>query len=160
MCHESTSVALAETIGIGKGSVSLEDVHEAKLIVISGQNPGTNHPRMLTALEKAKQNGAKILSINPLPEAGLMRFKNPQNAARAGGLGTGLSDLHLPIRINGDLALWQAIGALILEAEEAAGNDGSVLDLDFIERHTDRLRGLGARDQEPRLGPGRGVRPA
>ena len=70
MCHESTSVALAETIGIGKGSVSLDDVHEAELIVISGQNPGTNHPRMLTALEKAKKNGAKILSINPLAEAG------------------------------------------------------------------------------------------
>lgn len=136
MCHESTSVALAETIGIGKGSVSLEDVHEAKLIVISGQNPGTNHPRMLTALEQAKHNGAKILSINPLPEAGLMRFKNPQNVKGVAGHGTGLSDLHLPVRINGDLALWQAIGSLILEAEEAAGNDGSVLDLEFIERHT------------------------
>ena len=136
MCHESTSVALAETIGIGKGSVSLADVHEAELIVISGQNPGTNHPRMLTALEVAKRNGAKILSVNPLPEAGLLRFKNPQNAKGLAGPGTGLSDLHLPVRINGDLALWQAIGALILEAEEAAGNDGSVLDLDFIERHT------------------------
>src|SRR6478736_9356004 len=136
MCHESTSVALAETIGIGKGSVSLEDVHTAKLIVISGQNPGTNHPRMLSALEIAKQNGAKILSINPLPEAGLMRFKNPQTPRGVVGGGTGLSDLHLPIRINGDLALWQAIGYLILEAEEAAGNDGSVLDRDFIARCT------------------------
>ncbi len=104
--------------------------------MISGQNPGTNHPRMLTALEKAKRNGAKIISINPLPEAGLMRFKNPQNARGLAGQGTGLSNLHLPVRINGDLALWQAIGALILEAEEAAGNDGSVLDLDFIERLT------------------------
>ena len=136
MCHESTSVALAETIGIGKGSVSLEDVHQAELIVISGQNPGTNHPRMLSALEEAKQNGAKILSINPLPEAGLMKFKNPQTPKGVLGVGTGLSDLHLPIRINGDLALWQAIGLLILEAEEAAGNDGSVIDRDFIERHT------------------------
>jgi molybdopterin-dependent oxidoreductase alpha subunit len=136
MCHESTSVALAETIGIGKGSVSLDDVHEAKLIVISGQNPGTNHPRMLSALEVAKQNGAKILSINPLPEAGLMRFKNPQTPRGVVGPGTGLSDLHLPVRINGDLALWQGIGYLILEAEEAAGSDGSVLDRDFIERHT------------------------
>jgi molybdopterin-dependent oxidoreductase alpha subunit len=136
MCHESTSVALAETIGIGKGSVSLDDVHEAKLIVISGQNPGTNHPRMLSALEVAKQNGAKILSINPLPEAGLMRFKNPQTPKGVVGPGTGLSDLHLPVRINGDLALWQGIGYLILEAEEAAGSAGSVLDRDFIERHT------------------------
>ena len=136
MCHESTSAALAETIGIGKGSVSLEDVYEAQLIVVSGQNPGTNHPRMLSALEIAKRRGAKILSINPLPEAGLIRFKNPQNVRGLAGPGTGLSDLHLPVRINGDLALWQAFGALILEAEEAAGNDGSVLDLDFIERHT------------------------
>ncbi len=136
MCHESTSVALAEAIGIGKGSVSLEDVHEAELIVISGQNPGTNHPRMLSALEIAKKRGAKILSINPLPEAGLMRFMNPQNVRGVAGVGTGLSDLHLPIRINGDLALWQGLGALLLEAEAAAGNDGSVLDRDFIERHT------------------------
>jgi molybdopterin-dependent oxidoreductase alpha subunit len=136
MCHESTSVALAETIGIGKGSVSLDDVHHAQLIVVSGQNPGTNHPRMLSALEEAKRNGAKILSVNPLPEAGLMRFKNPQKARGVVGSGTGLSDLHLPIRINGDLALWQGIGYLVLEAEEAAGNDGSVLDRDFIDRHT------------------------
>ncbi|GAB3658469.1 FdhF/YdeP family oxidoreductase [Nocardioides korecus] len=136
MCHESTSVALAETIGIGKGSVSLEDVHTAELIVISGQNPGTNHPRMLTALEVAKGNGAKILSINPLPEAGLMRFKNPQNVRGVVADGTGLSDLHLAVGINGDLALWQGIASLILAAEEAAGNDGSVLDRDFIERST------------------------
>jgi len=133
MCHESTSVALAEVIGIGKGSVSLEDVHDAELIVIAGQNPGTNHPRMLTALEKAKQRGARILSINPLPEAGLMRFRNPQTA-RGLTTGTALSDLHLPLRINGDLALFQAIGALLLQAEDRA--PGTVLDHDFIERHT------------------------
>ncbi len=78
MCHESTSVALAETIGIGKGSVSLEDVHQAQLILVIGQNPGTNHPRMLSALETAKDNGARIIAINPLREAGLVRFKNPQ----------------------------------------------------------------------------------
>ena len=78
MCHESTSVALAEVIGIGKGTVTLDDIHHAELIVIAGQNPGTNHPRMLTALEQAKKNGAKIVAINPLREAGLLRFKNPQ----------------------------------------------------------------------------------
>jgi formate dehydrogenase major subunit len=128
MCHESTSVALAETIGIGKGSVSLEDVHRADLIVISGQNPGTNHPRMLTALEIAKENGARILSINPLPEAGLLRFDNPQTVRGLAGRGTGLSDLHLPIRVNGDLALWQAFGAVLLEH--------GAIDRDFVERHT------------------------
>ncbi len=136
MCHESTSIALAEAIGIGKATVQLQDVYDADLIVISGQNPGTNHPRMLTALEKAKKNGAKILAINPLPEAGLLRFRNPQTPRGLSGVGTALADLHLPIRINGDLALWQAFGALLLEAEEAAGHDGSVLDRDFIERHT------------------------
>jgi molybdopterin-dependent oxidoreductase alpha subunit len=128
MCHESTSVALAEVIGIGKGSVTLSDIHEAKLIVIAGQNPGTNHPRMLTALEKAKRSGARIISVNPLREAGLTRFKNPQKVRGVVGKGTVLADLHLPIRINGDLALLQAIGALLLE--------WGAVDHDFIERHT------------------------
>jgi formate dehydrogenase major subunit len=139
MCHESTSVALAETIGIGKGSVHLEDIYDAELIVICGQNPGTNHPRMLTALEKAKRNGAKIIAVNPLAEAGFVRFNNPQTPRGLAGVGTELADLHLPIRINGDLALFQGIAALLLEAEEKArkaGRPGSVLDLDFIERHT------------------------
>ncbi len=128
MCHESTSVALAETIGIGKGSVSLQDVHEARLIVVVGQNPGTNHPRMLSALEVAKKNGAKILAVNPLKEAGLVKFNNPQKATGLAGHGTELADLHLPVRVNGDLALFQAIGSLLLET-------GSI-DRDFIERHT------------------------
>ena len=128
MCHESTSVALAEAIGIGKGSVSLEDIHDARLIVIAGQNPGTNHPRMLSALEIAKQNGAKIISVNPLREAGLVRFKNPQKVRGLAGHGTALSDLHLPVRINGDLALFQAIGSLLLE--------WGALDHDFIAEHT------------------------
>lgn len=128
MCHESTSVALAEAIGIGKGSVHLEDLHQAELIVIAGQNPGTNHPRMLQALEIAKGNGAKILAINPLREAGLVRFKNPQTPKGVVGGGTGLADLHLPIRVNGDLALFQAIGALLLE--------WGCVDHDFVQRHT------------------------
>ena len=134
MCHESTGTALAEAIGIGKGSVSLDDVHTADLIVISGQNPGTNHPRMLSALEEAKGNGAKILAINPLREAGLVRFDNPQTPRGLSGIGTQLADLFLPIRINGDLALWQAIGLLLLEEDERRG--GGVLDRDFIEHHT------------------------
>ena len=139
MCHESTSVALAETIGVGKGTVSLQDVYDAGLIVICGQNPGTNHPRMLGALEIAKKNGAKILAVNPLAEAGLLRFKNPQTPRGLSGIGTGLADLHLPIKVNGDFALFQAIGSLLLEAEDAAaaaGRPGTVLDLEFIARHT------------------------
>ncbi|MCW0214524.1 MAG: molybdopterin-dependent oxidoreductase, partial [Pseudonocardia sp.] len=128
MCHESTSIALQESIGIGKASVVLEDVHTAKLIILAGQNPGTNHPRMLSALETAKRNGATIISINPLREAGLMRFKNPQVPRGVLGRGTVLADLHLPIRLNGDLALFQAIGSLLVEWD--------ALDHGFIERHT------------------------
>jgi formate dehydrogenase major subunit len=128
MCHESTSVGLAEVIGIGKASVTFEDVHRADLIVIAGQNPGTNHPRMLSALEIAKGNGAKIIAINPLKEAGFVRFKNPQKAKGMVGHGTQLADLHLPVRINGDLALFQAIAALLLEWGE--------LDRDFIDQYT------------------------
>jgi molybdopterin-dependent oxidoreductase alpha subunit len=134
MCHESTSAGLARTIGVGKGSVSLQDLHEADLIVVSGQNPGTNHPRMLTALETAKRNGARILAINPLREAGLTRFDNPQKARGLVGRGTGLADELLQIRSNGDLALWQAIGQLLLLAEDAA--PGSVIDRAFVEGYT------------------------
>ncbi|MEO6789419.1 MAG: FdhF/YdeP family oxidoreductase [Ornithinibacter sp.] len=128
MCHESTSVALAESIGIGKGSVSLEDLHEAELIIICGQNPGTNHPRMLTALEKCKRNGGKIVAVNPLPETGLMRFDNPQKVRGVTGVGTQLADEYLPIRLSGDLALFQALGALLLER--------GAVDHDFVDRHT------------------------
>jgi molybdopterin-dependent oxidoreductase alpha subunit len=128
MCHESSGTALVETIGIGKGSVSLEDVHRAKLVVVVGQNPGTNHPRMLSALEEAKAGGARIISVNPLEEAGLVRFKNPQKVRGVVGAGTALSDLHLPVRINGDLALFQAIGHLLVEWD--------AVDHDFLATHT------------------------
>ena len=128
MCHESTSVALAESIGIGKGSVGLRDIYDAELIVIAGQNPGTNHPRMLSALETAKLRGAKIISINPLREAGLVNFRNPQKPRGVVGRGTDIADLHLPIRINGDLAFFQAVGSLLVEWD--------ALDHDFINSHT------------------------
>jgi molybdopterin-dependent oxidoreductase alpha subunit len=115
MCHESSGVALTESIGIGKGSVSLDDIHEAKLLVIVGQNPGTNHARMLTALEIAKKRGAKILAVNPMPEAGLMRFRNPQTVKGVVAGGTELADAYLQIKVAGDLALFQAIGSLLIE---------------------------------------------
>ncbi|MFF7337061.1 FdhF/YdeP family oxidoreductase [Streptomyces sp. NPDC008163] len=128
MCHESSGSALTETIGVGKGSVSLEDLHHADLIIIAGQNPGTNHPRMLSALEQAKAAGAKIISVNPLPEAGLERFKNPQTPQ---GLlkGTPLNDLFLQIRIGGDQALFRLLNKLILETEGA-------VDQTFVAEHT------------------------
>ncbi|MFD9542799.1 FdhF/YdeP family oxidoreductase [Streptomyces sp. NPDC060022] len=128
MCHESSGSALNETIGIGKGSVSLEDLHHADLIIVAGQNPGTNHPRMLSALEQAKAAGAKIISVNPLPEAGLERFKNPQTA-RGMIRGAALNDLFLQIRIGGDQALFRLLNKLILDTEGA-------VDTDFVARHT------------------------
>ncbi|QOR71579.1 FdhF/YdeP family oxidoreductase [Ruania alkalisoli] len=115
MCHESSGAALTETIGIGKGSVSLADVENAELILVAGQNPGTNHPRMLSALEKAKARGAVIVAINPLPEAGLGTFHNPQSL-RGVTRGTRLADDFLQIRLGGDQALFQALGALLIEA--------------------------------------------
>ncbi|MCK1823591.1 FdhF/YdeP family oxidoreductase [Streptomyces sp. XM83C] len=128
MCHESSGSALSETIGVGKGSVLLEDLYKADLIIVAGQNPGTNHPRMLSALEKAKANGAKIITVNPLPEAGLERFKNPQTPK---GLTTGaaLTDLFLQIRLGGDQALFRLLNKLILDTE------GAVDEL-FVREHT------------------------
>ncbi|MGW7538430.1 FdhF/YdeP family oxidoreductase [Amycolatopsis sp. NPDC054798] len=134
MCHESSGAALSATTGIGKGSVSLADIHQADLIVVVGQNPGTNHPRMLSALEQAKGHGAKVVAVNPLPEAGLMRFKNPQNVRGVVGKGTPLADEFAQIRLGGDLALFQAVGHLLLQWEEAA--PGSIVDREFVENST------------------------
>jgi anaerobic selenocysteine-containing dehydrogenase len=103
MCHESTSVALAEAIGIGKGTVMLNDFYDTDVIIIMGQNPGTNHPRMLTALEKAKKKGSKIIAINPLHEAGLMALKIHKRK-RDNGFSTQLADVYLQVQINGDMA--------------------------------------------------------
>ena len=135
MCHESSGSALNETIGVGKGSVLLEDLHQADLIIVAGQNPGTNHPRMLSALEKAKAGGARIITVNPLPEAGLERFKNPQTPQ---GMfkGAALTDLFLQIRIGGDQALFRLLNKLILaESDSASGGSGAV-DKAFIDEHT------------------------
>ncbi|WP_411140802.1 FdhF/YdeP family oxidoreductase [Streptomyces sp. x-80] len=133
MCHESSGSALSETIGVGKGSVLLEDLYQADLIIIAGQNPGTNHPRMLTALEKAKAGGTKIISINPLPEAGLERFKNPQTPRGLAGGGTALTDLFLQVRLGGDQALFRALNRLILEA---AADDPGAVDTEFVREYT------------------------
>jgi formate dehydrogenase major subunit len=136
MCHESSGDALSETIGVGKGSVTLEDVEAADLLIIVGQNPGTNHPRMLSSLETAKRKGAQIVAINPLPEAGLIRFKNPQRPRGIVGRGTALADLHIPIRVNGDLALFQAANRMLLDAD--------AIDHDFIAEHCEGLGQLRA----------------
>ncbi len=137
MCHESSGVALTESLGIGKGSVKLEDFYVAEVIIIMGQNPGTNHPRMLTALQKAKENKVKIISVNPLKETGLLAFSYPQNIKGVLGISTALTDIYLQIKINGDLALLKGFAILMLEAE--LKNPNSVFDNEFIERNTEGL---------------------
>lgn len=132
MCHESSGTALTESIGVGKGSVTVEDIAGADLIVIAGQNPGTNHPRMLSVLEKAKANGAKIIAVNPLPEAGLIRFNDPQTVRGVAGRGVPIADEFVQIRLGGDMALFRGVAKLLLEADERA--PGTVVDRDFIDR--------------------------
>jgi len=134
MCHESSGAALTETIGIGKGSVTLDDLEQADLVLVAGQNPGTNHPRMLTALERVKRRGGSIVAVNPLPEASLIRFRNPQKPSGVLGAGTPLADQFLRIRLAGDQALFQALSRRLLAAEDAS--PGQVLDHDFIAAHT------------------------
>jgi molybdopterin-dependent oxidoreductase alpha subunit len=136
MCHESSGVALTETLGIGKGTVTLEDVEAADLLVVVGQNPGTNHPRMLSALERAKDRGARVVAVNPLREAGLVRFDNPQRVRGMLGRGTAMADLHVQVRVNGDLGLFQAVNARLLERD--------ALDHRFLADRCEGLDGLRA----------------
>ena len=140
MCHQASGCALRNVIGAGKGSVSLDDFQKADAIFIIGQNPGTNHPRMLSSLQRAKQRGCKIVSINVLPEVGLMRFTNPQDFANPRkvipallGKSTSISDLWLPVRVNGDLAVMKGIMLEMLACEDQ--RPGSVFDRAFIEQY-------------------------
>ena len=146
MCHESSGAALVDAIGIGKGSVTVEDVANADLIVIAGQNPGTNHPRMLSVLEKAKANGAKIIAVNPLPEAGLIRFKDPQKVHGVVGHGIPIADEFVQIRLGGDMALFAGLGRLLLEADDRA--PGTVIDRDFVDAHCSNFADYEARTRQ------------
>ncbi|SDQ22888.1 FdhF/YdeP family oxidoreductase [Flagellimonas zhangzhouensis] len=134
MCHESSGVALSQTLGIGKGSVTLDDLHGAEVVLVVGQNPGTNHPRMLSALEKCKKNGGKVISINPLAETGLVSFKNPQKVSGILGHGQKIADLHLPVRINEDIALAKLILKKLVTLDAQHSN---VLDHEFIVEYVD-----------------------
>ncbi|MDX6527960.1 MAG: hypothetical protein QOH41_250 [Blastocatellia bacterium] len=134
MCHESTGTGMKESLGFGKGTVTLGDFDLADAIFVIGQNPGTNHPRMLTSLMQAKRRGCKIVHINPLPETGLARFKHPQEVWTWLGKGTKLADLFLQVRINGDVALLKGIMKELFDADER--RPGLVLDHEFINRHT------------------------
>lgn len=132
MCHESSGIALTETLGIGKGSVKLEDFDKADVVMVVGQNPGTNHPRMLTALQKCKENGGKVISINPLEEIGLVKFKNPQEI-KGITVGASISDIYLQVKINQDIAL---LKLLIKKLVKLNATDTSVFDHEFIKTYT------------------------
>ena len=144
MCHESTSFALAESIGLGKATIRLEDLEDTDLIIIIGQNPGTYAPRMMSSLQMAKEKGAKIIAVNPLPEAGLMNFVNPNPQhysnplkyplAMLGLTSTKLADIFLPIRIGGDMAFLKGVMKTLLEMERE--NPNSVFDHEFINEKT------------------------
>lgn len=142
MCHESTGTAMQYTVGIGKSTIAYDDFEKSDLIIIMGQNPGTNHPRMLTALQEAKEKGAKIVAVNPLPEAGLKGYKDPQRVRGYLGKATEIADQFLKIRLGGDMALLQAISKRVMAAE--ARNPGTVLDHEFIEQHTDGFEAFAA----------------
>lgn len=133
LCHESTGVALSKVLGIGKGTVKLEDFDRAELVLVIGQNPGTNHPRMLTALERCKERGGKVIAINPLAEAGLVRFVNPKRPLKMLTGGTAITDLHLPVTVNGDIALLKAIAWLLVSWDEAGQR---CIDWDFVREFT------------------------
>ncbi len=144
MCHESSGVAMTEVLGIGKGTATLEDMESTELIFIFGNNPGTNHPRMLTSLQKAKDQGAKIIAVNPLPEVSLMRVTNPNPQDYANplelpfallGKGQALADLYLPVRVNGDVAAIKGILKDLFEREREG--QPSAIDRPFIQSFTE-----------------------
>jgi molybdopterin-dependent oxidoreductase alpha subunit len=166
LCHESSGLGLTETLGAGKGTVTLEDFYSADVIVVVGQNPGTNHPRMLSALEKARQNGAKLVSVNPLPEAAMVRFRNPQDFLNPLkgiqtllGPGGEMASLHLPVRINGDVPLFGWVCRRLLErgavdeafvAERTSGYADFRAALLATDPHElERQSGLSAAQMEP-----------
>ncbi len=134
MCHESSGTGMTEVLGVGKGTVRLDDFDLVDAIFVIGQNPGTNHPRMLTSLLQAKRRGCKIVHINPLPETGMTRFKHPQEFWTWLGAGTKLADLFVQVRVNGDVALLKGIMKEVLDAEER--HPGKILDHEFINQHT------------------------
>ena len=146
MCHESSGAALNETIGVGKGTVTLEDIETTDCLLIMGQNPGTNHPRMLTSLEKTVDNGGKIISVNPLFETGLRAFSHPQKLKGVLGRATPLASQHLPIQINGDLAFLKGMLKCVFEAESAA--PGTVIDQAFITDYTTDYQSFAAENAQ------------
>lgn len=141
MCHDSTGVALGKTVGVGKGSITMSDLHTTDLLLSVGQNPGTNHPRALTAFHKLKENGGKIVAINPLPETGLMKFKEPQSLKGALNIPNKLADEYVQVRLDGDRALFQQINKELIRRDAL---DHAFLDkfCSGVEETIEHLKGL------------------
>ncbi len=137
MCHESSGLAMTQAVGVGKGTVSMDDFLEADVILCVGQNPGTNHPRMLTTLEEAVSKGAEIVAVNPLKEAGLTGFAHPQKVGGMLGRASPLASTYLQVKINGDFALFRGVAKALLESE--AEFPGTVLDGGFLSTHCNGL---------------------
>ncbi len=134
MCHESSGAAMNRMFGFGKGTVLLEDFHKADLVIVVGQNPGTNHPRQLTALQESKRAGARIIVVNPLPETGLISFMNPQEPLGLLGKATKLCDLFLQVKIGGDIPLFKGIMKRLVELDDQ--RRGAGIDWSYIEANT------------------------
>jgi molybdopterin-dependent oxidoreductase alpha subunit len=135
LCHESSGVALKEAIGVGKGTVQLDDFARADVILVIGQNPGTNHPRMMTTLEAAARRGARIISVNPLPELALARFRHPQHPLEVLGRGTAIAARHIPVRVGGDVAFFKGVQKALVE--EDVRRRGQAIDRAFVAAHTE-----------------------
>lgn len=133
LCHEPSGKALSISLGFGKSSVTLNDFPKADCIFLFGHNPGSNHPRMLSTLQSAVRKGCKIIAVNPMPEASLIGFANPQEASTYLGKQTKLAHLYIQPVINGDLALVRGIAKAIFEEDERTGK---ILDYSFINEYT------------------------
>ena len=145
MCHEATSVGLPSSIGIGKGTVSLEDFDHCELIIAMGHNPGTNHPRMMGTLHEVARRGAPIIVFNPLRERALERFADPQDPLEMATLGsTPIASTYLQVKVGGDAAALKGIMKALLEMDAAAGPNSTVLDHAFIKAHTNGFEALAA----------------
>ena len=137
MCHESSGLAMKEAVGVGKGTVTLDDLHHAGMILLIGQNPGTNHPRMLSALQTAVRHGGHVVAVNPLREAGLLGFMHPQEVAGVLGKATPLAADYLQPKLNGDMALLRGMAKTLVE--------DNTIDHDFIQAHTNGFEGYADR---------------
>lgn len=147
LCHESTSIALPATVGIGKGSVTLHDFEHADTLLIFGQNPATNHPRMLGELREAAKRGARIVAINPLKERGLERFADPQSPFDMLSFkGSQISSLFIQPKLGGDLALIKGMIKFLIQWDDVAIVKGTerVVDVDFIAQHTNNFEAIAA----------------